>query len=94
MAALNLSVKHGQTWDVAKANFEKGLARAGEKFGSYVRSVEWSDDRTSALVNGSGFNVRLWVDQEAVHAEGDVPFYVKFLEGSIRKFAQEALTAK
>jgi hypothetical protein len=94
MAALNMSVKHGQPWEVAKANFEKGITEAHAKHGHLIRHVDWSDDKTSATITGAGSEVRLWLDEESVHAKGHVPFFVKLLEGQIRKFIEGSVGAK
>lgn len=91
MAALNISVKHGQTWDVARANFVKAVSTAEAEYGAYLKEVEWSEDRTSARLGGAGFDVRLTVDLESVHASGHVPFFVRMMEGRLRKFIQHAL---
>ena len=91
MSALNMSVKHGQSGDEARANFQKGIEAARAKYGAYIKNVEWSDDRTSARLSGPGFDVVLKVDDESVHAEGQVPFFVRFLEGPIRKFVEQTL---
>jgi hypothetical protein len=91
VAALDMSVKHGQTWDAARANFENGVAQARAKFPAYVRGVAWSDDRTSAHLTGPGFDVVLSVDADSVHARGTVPFFVRMLEGPIRRFVEESL---
>ena len=91
MAALDTSVKHGQDWDTARANFERGVVAAQTQYKSYIRNVEWADDRTSARLSGPGFDVLLSVDHESVHASGVVPFFVRLLEGPIRKFVEEAL---
>jgi hypothetical protein len=91
MAALNLSVKHGQTWEDAKANFIKGVVAAEQKHGAHLKRVEWSDDRTAVRIAGTGFDVTLTVDPEAVHAVGHVPFFVKLMGGQITRFIEEAL---
>ena len=89
MAALNMTIQHGQTPEAARANFEKGVTPAREKYGSYVRQVEWSDDHTSAHLTGSGFDVVLSVDDTAVHATGTIPFFAKMLEAPVRKFIED-----
>ena len=91
MAALNMSVKHGQGLDVARANFEKGITSAQSQYGKYIRQVDWSDDRNSARLSGKGFSVDLTLDAESVHATGEVPFFVRFMEGPIRKFVEQTL---
>ncbi|GAC1473921.1 MAG: hypothetical protein NVSMB9_23370 [Isosphaeraceae bacterium] len=89
MAVLNQTIQHGQTWDVARANFEKGISLAQGKFGNYLRSVEWSPDKTSARLTGPGFNVLVSIDEKEVHASGDVPFFARFLEAPVRKFIEQ-----
>ena len=92
MAALNMSVKHGQTVEAARANFDAGISRAEAKFGAYIKTIEWSDDRTAATLKGPGFEVNLKVDADSVHATGHVPFFFKLFEGQVRKFVEETLT--
>jgi hypothetical protein len=91
MAALDTSVKHGQPWDTALANFERGVLSAQAQYGSYIRKVDWAEDRTSARLTGPGFDVLLSVDKESVRASGVVPFFVRLMEGPIRRFVQEAI---
>ncbi len=91
MSAIKMSVKHGQTFDVAKANFDKGITAAEAQFGKFIKTVDWSDDRTAARLAGPGFTIDLNVDADSVHATGDVPFFVKFMEGPIRKFVEQTL---
>ncbi len=93
MAALKMSVKHGLPFDVAKAHFEKGIKAAEIQHGNHIKQVEWSDDRTRAKLSGTGFAVELTVDHDSVHADGHVPFFVKFLEGPIRKFVEQTVKA-
>ena len=89
MSSLNLSVEHGQTWDVARTNFTKGIEAAQSQFGTYIRRVEWSDDRTSAQLSGPGFMVEMTVDAQQVHARGDLPFFVRFFEGPLKAFLRK-----
>jgi hypothetical protein len=91
MAELNMTVKHGQTPEQARANFEKAITQAQAQGGRWVRRVEWLADRTSALLTGPGFQVTLRVDDESVHATGHVPLPVKLLEGPVRRFVERTL---
>ena len=91
MASLNMSIVHGQTWEKAKANFEKGITAASARHAKYIRLVEWSDDRASARLSGKGFDVQLRLDEHSIHASGEVPFFVRLLEGPIRRFVEEIL---
>ena len=90
MAPLNMSFRHGQPWETARANFETGINQAKDRFGAFLKSVEWSDDKTAARLRGSNFDVNLTLGPESVHAEGNVPFIArKLLEMPVRKFLEE-----
>lgn len=89
MSLLNLSVKHGQTWEVARVHFEKGITEANAKFGMWIRRVEWSADRTSAKLFGPGFEVEMWVDAQAVHAQDDFSTFAKLFEVQLKAFLQQ-----
>ncbi len=84
MARLDLTVEHGQPLDVAQAKFEEGIAEAMARYGSWVGRLDWSDDQHSATVSGSGYEVRLWYDEQFLHAQGHVPLAWKLFEGAIR----------
>ena len=88
MPLLNLSVKHGQTCDDARANFEKGIAEAGRAFAPWIQRVEWSPDRTSAQLFGMGFVIALWVDAQDVHATGDIPLFARLFEAPLKAFLE------
>ena len=88
MSLLNLSVKHGQTWEAARVNFEKGIAEASSTFALWVQRVEWSPDRTRAKLFGPGFVVEMWVDAQEVHAQGDLPVFAQIFEAPLRAFLQ------
>ena len=89
MAPLNLSVKHGQTWDVARANFEKAIEAARTQFGMWIRRVEWSDDRTSAQLSGPGYSVEMSVDAHEVHARGNLPAFARLFEAPLKAFLKK-----
>jgi hypothetical protein len=90
MAAVNRKVKHGQEWDVARANFERGIRQAEEQYGKHFKPVEWSEDRTAARIHGTGFDLHLKLDPEFVNVNGHVPFFLRFLEGPVMKFIEES----
>jgi hypothetical protein len=95
MAAFQMSYPHGQSVDDAKANFIKGVSEAHSRFGSHMKRMELSSDQMSAKVVGSGFDLNLWVDDHAVHAEGQVPFLLRMaLEKPVRKFLEETFHPK
>ena len=84
MSLINISVKHGQTLDAVRANFEKAITEAQSRFAMWIHRVEWSPDRTSATLAGTGFELTIRYDAEAVHVTGDVPFMAKLLEAPLR----------
>jgi hypothetical protein len=92
MALLNLSVKHGQTWDVAQVNFVKGIEAAREQFGLWIQRVEWSAGRTSAQLFGPGFVVEMSVDLHEVHARGDLPAIAKLFEAPLKNFLERTFS--
>ena len=91
MAELNMTVKHGQTADAARANFEKAITAAHEQHGRWIQQVEWSVDRTSAIVSGPAYRVTLSLDDQNVYARGNVPLALKLLEGTVRRFVEQTL---
>ncbi len=91
MAELNMTIKHGQAPEAARANFVKGITEAHQHHGRWIRDVEWSADRTTAVLSGPGYRVTLTLDDESVHAQGKVPLALKLLEGQIRKFVEKTL---
>jgi hypothetical protein len=91
MAELNLAVKHGQTAEVARANFARAINEAHAQHGRWIRQVEWSTDGTSAVLSGPAYQVTLSVDDENVYARGNVPLALKWLEGPVRRFVEQTL---
>jgi hypothetical protein len=95
MAAFRMSYPHGQSLEEAQANFLKGMNEGQLRFGSYLQRVELAEDKTSAKIAGSGFDLKLWVDDQAVHAEGQVPFLLRFaIEKPVRKFLEDIFETK
>ncbi|MDG3004935.1 hypothetical protein [Paludisphaera mucosa] len=94
MAQLNMSIEHGQPWDAARANFETAIEKAREEHARWIRSVEWSNDRTSATLIGPAYEVVLNLDPTHVHARGKVPLAIKLLEPSVRRFVERTLRSQ
>jgi hypothetical protein len=92
MAELNMAVKHGQTAEAARANFEKAITAAHAQHGRWIRQVEWLPDRSGAILMGPGYRITLRFDDENVYAKGQVPLAMKWLEGPIRRFVEQTLT--
>jgi hypothetical protein len=91
MAELNITMPHGQSPDEARVNFVKAITAAHQEHGRWIKTVEWSDDRTSALLTGPGYKVTLSFDAHNVHARGTIPLALKLLERQIRRFVEELL---
>ena len=91
MAELNMTVKHDQTADAARANFEKAITAAHAQHGRWIRQVEWSADRKSAILSGPAYRVTLSFDDQNVYARGNVPLALKLLEGAVRRFVEQTL---
>ena len=83
MPLINLSVKHGRTLEDARARLEQTVNEACDKFASLVQRVEWTADRNTAVVYGSGFEVKLSVDAQDVHVVGDIPLLGRLLGGPV-----------
>jgi hypothetical protein len=93
MAELNLAVKHGQAPEAARANFEKVITAAHAQHGRWIRQVEWSADRTSAILTGPAYRLTLSLDDQKVYARGTIPLAVKLIEGQVRRFVERTLAA-
>jgi len=90
MASLDISFRHGQTEERAKANFRKAIDAAGTRYASLIRTVEWSPDRASARLVGQGFDVDVRLTGDSVRATGRVPLFARLmLEAPVRKFLEE-----
>ena len=90
MAEVNLSFDHGQTLEVARANFRHAIEDAVKQHGKHFKSVVWSDDRTEAALSGTGWKLDLKVDATKVHVTGHVPFFLRFLEKPVMQFIEKS----
>ncbi|MFO0888516.1 MAG: hypothetical protein U0790_05130 [Isosphaeraceae bacterium] len=91
MAELNIAVKHGQTAEAARANFEKAIHEAQAQHGRWIHRVDWAPDRKSALLAGPGYELTLSFDDVNVYARGQVPLALKLFEGPVRRFVERTL---
>lgn len=94
MAELNMTIKHGQPAAAARVNFEKAITAAQVQHGRWIRQVEWSPDRSMAIISGPAYRLTLSVDNLNVYASGTIPLPVKLLEGPVRRFVEKTLAAK
>jgi hypothetical protein len=83
MSELNFSVKHHRTQEEARARLEEAMRDAQARFGSLIQRVDWSADRNSVTLSGTGFTGRVWIDPQEVHAVVDVPFLGQLLGNSV-----------
>ncbi len=90
MAKLDMAVEHGPTPEVARANFERAITAAQDRYGGWLRRLDWSPDRTAVSVAGTGFDVEISFDDRKVYARGTIPLAFKILEAPIKAFAARA----
>jgi hypothetical protein len=82
MPLINLTFAHGQTLEEARRRLEKAVHEVSAQFGG-VRRVEWAADRNRVKLEGVGVWVELWVDDQIVHATGDIPILGELLGGPL-----------
>ena len=81
MPLLELTLKHGQTLDEARRRLETALNEVNARFGSMIRRTEWTGDRCRVKVDGVGFWLEMAVDDQLLHATGDIPILGRLLGG-------------
>ena len=91
MAKLNMAIDHGQTPAMARANFERAISAAQDRFSKWIHRADWSADRDSVKMVGPGFDVMLSYDDQKVYARGTVPLAFKLMEVPIRAFITQTL---
>ncbi|MGC1272257.1 MAG: polyhydroxyalkanoic acid system family protein [Planctomycetaceae bacterium] len=91
MSLINMSVKHGTTFDDAKKRLEGAVADVQTRFASAVKNVTWTPDRTAVTLTGPGVVVDLKVDAEHVHATGDIPLLGNLLGSGFGQKISEGL---
>jgi len=91
MPLMTLSVQHGQTLDEARSRLATAVHEITSRFGTLVRQVAWSTDRSQVQLEGSGFWIELWVDGQAVHVSADLPALGRFLAGSVTTGLKEII---
>jgi hypothetical protein len=88
---MTLSVQHGQTFDEARSRLEAAVHEITSRFGTLVRRVEWSTDRSQVRLEGSGFWIEMRVDGQAVHVSADLPLLGRLLGGSVTTRLKEII---
>lgn len=91
MARIDRSIRHGQTLEAALRNFHAAIEDAQTRYSSWIERVDWSTDRRSAVLSGSGFSIELTCDDEYLHARGTVSMMFKLMEGRIMQQIEAVL---
>ena len=58
MPLITLSLQHGHTVAEARSRLETAVQEITSRFGTLLRQVEWSPDRSQVRLEGSGFWIR------------------------------------
>ncbi len=91
MPLITLSVQHGHTLDEARSRLQTAVTELTSRFGTLVRRVQWSPDRSQVRLEGSGVWIELRVDTQAVHVAADLPMLGRLLGGSVATRLQEII---
>src|ERR1700675_521695 len=91
MPLMTLSVQHGQTVDEARSRLETAVHELTSRFGTLVRRVEWSTDRSQVRLEGIGFWIEVQIDAQAVHVSADIPVLGSLLGSSVTTSLKEIL---
>jgi hypothetical protein len=94
MSLINVSLKHGRTLPEARASLEKAVADVQGMFSAMIQRADWSSDRNRVRIDGTGFWVEMTVDDQHVHATGDLPFLGGLLGGGLRKILEDRFQKK
>lgn len=90
MPLINLSLKHGQSLAEAKSQLDQAVQQVTTSFRALVQRIEWNPDRTAVTIAGTGFEIKMWVDEQKVHAAGDVPFLASLLGPGLKRILAQA----
>jgi hypothetical protein len=88
---LNLAIEHGQPLEDAAVRFQAAILEAQDRYGTWIRRVDWSDDHRAATLSGPGYEVRLWFDDRDVHAQGRIPLAWKLFEGAMKNYVRHII---
>jgi len=79
MAMIEVKVKHGRTRTEAQDRLAEAVGEVQSRFGSMVRTCEWSPTRDSVVLQGPGVKLDLRIDDHDVHVSGDIPILASLL---------------
>jgi hypothetical protein len=88
---MTFSIQHGHTFEEARRHLETAVHETTSRFGTLVRRVEWSTDRSQVRLEGIGLWINLQVDAQAVHLSADFPGLSRLLGGSVTTRLKEIL---
>jgi hypothetical protein len=91
MPLMMLSVQHGQTVDEARRHLETAVHEITSRFGTLVKRIAWSTDRSQVRLEGSGIWIELRVDEQAVHVSADLPVLGRLLGSSVTTWLKEII---
>jgi len=91
MPLMTFSVQHGHTVDEARRRLATAVHEITNRFGTLIRRVEWSTDRSQVRLEGTGFWIELRVDVQAEHVSADIPVLGRLLGSSVTTRLQEIL---
>jgi hypothetical protein len=83
MPLMTFSVQHGHTCAEAHRRLETAVHELTHRFGTLVRRVAWSTDRSQGRLEGIGYWIVMQVDAQAVHVSADIPVLGSLLGGSV-----------
>jgi hypothetical protein len=83
MSLFSLSLEHGQSRDDARNRLEVAVNQIRQLFGSLIKQIAWSADRSQVRIDGAGFWLEMVVDARSVHATGDVAMLGQLLGGPL-----------
>ena len=83
MPLIDLTVKHGTTFEEAKKQLAAAVTDVQKQFAAAISKVTWNADHTAVTLAGPGVVVDLKVDAEHVHATGDIPLLGALLGSGI-----------
>jgi hypothetical protein len=84
LARLDITMEHHQAPEVAQAKLQAAVHAFQARYSQLIDRLNWADDGRSATIAGSGYEVRCWYDERAVHVQGTIPLAWKLFEGTIR----------
>ena len=79
MPLIDLTLQHGRTQEEARRRLESTVTEITTRFGAMVNRVDWAADRNRVKLEGVGFWVEMSVDEQVLHAVGDIPVLGRLL---------------